>query len=99
MSSMDPTKPRVTVTYCCQCNWLLRALWMSGEILSTFQDDIAEVAMLPSTGGRFRIEVDGDLIWDRKRDGGFPDIKELKQRVRDRVAPGRDLGHVDRPAT
>ena len=96
---MVPTKPHIAIAYCYECHWLLRALWMAGEILSTFQDDIAEVALLPSRGGRFRVEVDGAVIWDRKRDGGFPDIKNLKQLIRDRVAPGRDLGHVDRPAT
>ena len=37
----------------------------------------------------------GEQIFSREQAGRFPDIKELKQRVRDRVAPGRDLGHVD----
>ncbi len=36
------------------------------------------------------------LLWDRKSEGGFPEVKELKRRVRDVVDPGRDLGHVDR---
>ncbi len=36
------------------------------------------------------------LLWDRKTEGGFPDAKELKRRVRDAIQPGRDLGHVDR---
>jgi len=36
------------------------------------------------------------LLWDRKTDGGFPEAKELKRRVRDVVDPARDLGHVDR---
>jgi len=35
-------------------------------------------------------------IWERKRDGGFPEAKELKQRVRDRIDPQRSLGHNDR---
>ena len=39
--------------------------------------------------------VDGDLIWERKRDGGFPEAKVLKQKVRDIVWPERDLGHSD----
>jgi selenoprotein W-related protein len=26
---------------------------------------------------------------------GFPDIKELKQLVRDRIAPQKELGHSD----
>lgn len=36
------------------------------------------------------------VLWDRKRDGGFPEVKDLKRRVRDVVEPGRNLGHVDR---
>jgi hypothetical protein len=36
------------------------------------------------------------ILWDRKTDGGFPETKELKNRVRNVIEPGRDLGHVDR---
>jgi selenoprotein W-related protein len=95
---MDPGKPRVAITYCRQCNWMLRAAWMAQEILSTFSEVIGEVALIPSTGGAFHIEVAGELIWERKRDGGFPDVRTLKQRVRDRIEPERDLGHIDAPA-
>lgn len=89
-------KARVSILYCTQCNWLLRAAWMAQELLSTFSDSLGEVALIPGTGGNFEIRVNGDLIWERKRDGGFPGPKELKQRVRDIIEPGRDLGHVDR---
>jgi selenoprotein W-related protein len=89
-------RPRVAITYCVQCNWLLRAAWMAQELLSTFKGDLGEVALVPATGGAFRIECDGDLLWERVRDGGFPDVKALKQRVRDRLDPERDLGHIDR---
>ena len=91
-----PRKPRVSITYCRQCNWLLRAAWMAQELLSTFGEELGEVALVPGTGGVFAIECDGQTIWERKRDGGFPDAKGLKQRVRDRLDPGRDLGHLDR---
>jgi len=92
----DPRKPRVVITYCQQCQWLLRAGWMAQELLSTFAADLGEVALVPGTGGIFQIELDGEVIWERKRDGGFPDAKILKQRVRDHLDPSRDLGHVDR---
>jgi len=57
-----------------------------------------EVSLVPGTGGIFQIHLDGDLIWDRKRDGGFPDVRHLKQLVRDKVDPGRSLGHTDKVA-
>ena len=89
---------RVAITYCTQCQWLLRASWMAQELLSTFGMELSEVALRPGTGGVFEVICDGQAIWDRKRDGGFPDAAELKRRVRDHIAPDRDLGHTDRSA-
>jgi selenoprotein W-related protein len=89
-------KPSVSIAYCTQCNWLLRSGWMAQELLSTFAVEIGQVTLIPGTGGIFEIHLDGELLWERKRDGGFPDIRLLKQMVRDRIDPDRDLGHVDR---
>ena len=87
---------RVTITYCIQCHWLLRAGWMAQELLSTFSEELEEVSLRPGTGGVFEIVCDGETVWERKRDGGFPDAAELKRRVRDVIAPERHLGHVER---
>jgi selenoprotein W-related protein len=89
------SKPSLTITYCTQCNWLLRSAWMAQEVLSTFSLEIGQVILQPGTGGIFEIQLDGELIWERKRDGGFPEVKQLKQMVRDRIDPDRDLGHID----
>lgn len=92
-----PQKPKVTITYCIGCNWMLRAAWMAQELLSTFQDLLGSVTLVPGeVGGIFEISVNDELIWERKRDGGFPDVKELKTRVRDQINPQQDLGHLDR---
>ncbi|MFC4603586.1 SelT/SelW/SelH family protein [Rhodococcus kronopolitis] len=93
---MTSDSPRVTVTYCTQCNWLLRAAWAAQELLQTFGTELAEVALVPGTGGVFTVTAGETTVWDRTRDGGFPDIVELKRRVRDAVVPDRDLGHADR---
>ena len=89
--------PRVVIHYCTLCNWQLRAVWMAQELLATFATDLGEVALKPGTGGVFEIWVGEELAWERKRDGGFPDVRRLKQLVRDRIDPKRDLGHLDRP--
>ena len=96
---MAPRVPRIQIEYCTQCRWLLRAAWMAQELLTTFQDELGEVALLPGKGGVFEIRVGDELIWSRAIDSGFPDIKELKQRVRDRIAPEKDLGHSERKIT
>ena len=40
-------KPRVTITYCTQCKWLLRAAWMTREFLSTFTAELGGVTPEP----------------------------------------------------
>lgn len=90
------SKATLDIYYCRQCNWMLRAAWMAQELLSTFSDDIASLTLHPDTGGRFEIHCNGQLIWERKRDGGFPEAKVLKQKVRDVIAPDRDMGHIDK---
>ncbi|KAL4864122.1 Rdx family-domain-containing protein [Aspergillus spectabilis] len=112
--------PRITIQYCTQCKWMLRAAYFAQELLSTFSTDLAEVALIPKTGGIFTVTIfpssssastrDGDpdpnpepewvregtILWDRKRDGGFPEVKVLKSLVRNVIDPKRDLGHTDR---
>ncbi|MBP8773221.1 MAG: SelT/SelW/SelH family protein, partial [Aeromonadaceae bacterium] len=70
--------------------------WMAQELLSIFSEELGSVNLHPDTGGHFEILIDGVTIWERKRDGGFPEVKVLKQKVRDVIDPERDLGHVDR---
>jgi selenoprotein W-related protein len=87
---------RVAITYCTGCRWMLRAAWMAQELLTTFEEELAEVALRPGSGGVFEIHVGQALVWSRGQEGRFPELRELKQRVRDVVAPGRALGHSDR---
>jgi selenoprotein W-related protein len=87
-------QPRVEIEYCTQCRWLLRAAWLAQELLTTFEAELGEVALIPGVGGVFVISVDGTVIWDR-RQNGFPELPEIKRLVRDRVAPDKPLGHSD----
>ncbi|KAJ5545695.1 hypothetical protein N7494_003280 [Penicillium frequentans] len=104
--------PRISIKFCTQCRWMLRAAYFAQELLSTFGTDLGEVALVPMTGGVFTVTIwhaekaavaDGGevktqelILWDRKRDGGFPEVKALKSLVRNVIAPDRDLGHTDR---
>ncbi len=88
--------PRVEIEYCTQCRWLLRAAWMAQELLTTFEQELGEVALVPGSGGIFEVRVEGTTVWSRKEWERFPEMKELKQLVRDRVAPEKELGHSDR---
>lgn len=113
-SDGEITLPRVAITYCTQCKWMLRAGYFAQELLSTFGTSIGEIALIPATGGIFTVHLtykeinpgaDGQsetkhvLLWDRKAEGGFPETKILKQRVRNHIEPDKKLGHSDTPAS
>ncbi|OZJ05890.1 hypothetical protein BZG36_00898 [Bifiguratus adelaidae] len=68
---------------------------MAQELLTTLGDDIGEVALIPGHSAVFQVMVDDEIVWDRKTEGRFPEMKELKQLVRNIVAPGLKLGHSD----
>ncbi len=90
-------KPTIVIEYCPKCGWLLKAAYMAQEILTTFTDDIKMVSLQPSeVAGRYTIFVNNKAIFDRKEQGHFPEIKELKQMIRDIVNPTKNLGHSDK---
>lgn len=92
--------PRVEIEFCTKCRWSHRAVWYLQELLSTFGQDLGEVALVPADGGLFRVTLQTQeaktILWDRKEKGGFPDSKELKQLVRNEIDPARSLGHSDK---
>ena len=69
---------------------------MAQELLTTFESELGEVALQPGSGGVFEVRVNGEALWSRKEQGRFPDLKELKQLVRNVIAPDKNLGHSER---
>lgn len=92
-------KNEIKIAYCTQCKWLLRATWMSQELLTTFSEDIDELTLVPATGGTFEIYANKERVWSRKENKGFPEITVLKRLVRDVIALEKDLGHIDKKRT
>lgn len=90
-------KPTIAIEYCPKCGWMLRAAYMAQELLTTFTDEINGVLLRPSeTGGAYIITINEVQVFDRKEMRRFPEIKELKQLVRDIVSPEKNLGHSDK---
>ena len=88
-------KPALVIAYCPRCRWLARATWIAQELLTTFSEELGEVVLRPAETGRFDLILAGEAIFSRQIVGRFPEPKELKQIIRDRIAPGKDLGHSD----
>ena len=90
-------KPTIEIEYCPKCGWLLRAAYIAQELLNTFQEELYGITLVPSeVAGRFHIRTTDIILFDRKRENGFQDIKIIKQLVRDHICPNKSLGHSDR---
>lgn len=85
--------PRIEITYCTRCRFLLRATWLAQELLSTFEEVLAEVALRPGSGGIFEVTLDGEVIASNRETKQMPDAAEVKRLLRDRIAPDRSIGH------
>lgn len=86
----------VEIEYCTQCRWLLRSAWLAQELLTTFETELNGLTLMPGTGGVFEVRLNGEVLFSRKEASRFPESKELKQLIRDRVNPERRLGHSDK---
>ena len=93
--------PRVEIRYCTRCRFMLRAAYLAQELLTTFEQELGEVALVPGSGGIFEVTLDGETVAsnrETKRPGGrpsgrMPEAGEVKRLLRDRIAPGRTVGH------
>jgi len=66
---------------------------MAQELLTTFEAELGEVALVPGSGGIFQVKLDGEVIASNRESKKMPEPPEVKRLVRDRIAPERKIGH------
>ncbi len=87
------TSPRVEIHYCTQCRFMLRAAYLAQELLTSFEKELGEVALVPGSGGIFEVRLDGETLATNSDTKVMPEAGEVKRLLRDRIAPGRTIGH------
>jgi selenoprotein W-related protein len=79
------TQLRVEIEYCQRCNFLPRATWIAQELLHTYGDFVAGLTLVPAHGGTLIVRVDGEQMFSNKESGRFPEIRELKELLNERL--------------
>ncbi len=85
--------PRVEIRYCTQCRFMLRAAYLAQELLTSFEKELGEVALVPGSGGIFEVTLDGETLATNRETKRMPEAGEVKRLLRDRIAPERSIGH------
>lgn len=88
-------KPEIYIEYCTGCRFVVRATWIAEELLFTFGERLGAVALVPRSGGVFVVRLGAEVLFDKAVEGRFPDPRELRAVIRDRIAPELDLGHSE----
>lgn len=57
---------------------------MVGQLLGEFQESLEELTLIPSSGGVFEVEVDGDLVYSKKATGRHAEYNEVAEAIRAR---------------
>jgi selenoprotein W-related protein len=55
------------------------------EVLSAVPQKVAALHIVPVTGGRFEVDVDGERVFDKKRVHRFPEPGEVARAVEERL--------------
>jgi len=85
--------PRVAIRYCTKCRFMLRAAYLAQELLTSFEHELGEVALVPASGGIFEVTLDGETLATNRETKSMPEASEVKRLLRDRIAPERSIGH------
>ena len=53
---------------------------MTDELLSDFGEYVGSWTLAPSSGGRFEVTINEDLVFSKEAEGRFPEIPELRDK-------------------
>lgn len=59
---------------------------LTDELLGAFESQIESLALIPSSGGRFEVDVNGELLYSKLATGRHADPGEIKRLIQARVA-------------
>ena len=58
---------------------------MTRQILEKFKQQVQSLELIPSSGGRFELELDGDLAYSKLDTGSFPDESQILTMIAGRL--------------
>jgi len=58
---------------------------MTEKLVKEFKQDIESFTLIPSSGGRFEVTVDGELVYSKLKEKRFPEYDEVQPHVKKRL--------------
>lgn len=88
-------KPTVSIEYCTVCNFRSRAVWLAQELLAALEQELTGITLVPGRGGVFDVRLGGETVFSQKQAGRFPEPRELKDLIREKLGLDPAQRHAD----
>jgi selenoprotein W-related protein len=72
---------RLEIEFCQVCKFQGRAFWLARELYDQRPDLADEWVLIPTSGGAFTVRFDGQVVFDYKKEGRFPEPKDVRESV------------------
>jgi selenoprotein W-related protein len=83
----EPTLAKINIEYCAECGDAGVALRATEDLLTAFEDQLAQVTLIPSWNGVFEVVLNGTLVFSKTRLGRHAQAGELVRIVAERLRP------------
>ena len=54
---------------------------VTADLIREFEPKIASWTLIPSSGGRFEVKVDDELVYSKLQTGRFPESSEVRKLI------------------
>lgn len=58
---------------------------MVNQLLGEFEDNVENINLIPSDGGRFEVVVDGDLVYSKLETGRHAEYEDVAAPIRAKI--------------
>lgn len=84
---MPETSHTIEIEFCVPCDFRPQALALTRELLDGWVHRLSEVRLIPSSGGRFEVTLDGALIFSKAALDRHAEPNEVARLVEERLGP------------
>ena len=79
------SKHSLVIEFCVPCDFRPQALGLAQEVIDQWADRLSEIRLEPSSGGRFEVSLDGELVFSKAELERHAEPGEVSGLIRERI--------------
>jgi selenoprotein W-related protein len=89
---MSDERHRIEIEYCVPCDFRPQAIELTRTIVDGWSERLSEIRLVPSSGGRFEVTLDGDLIFSKAALERHAEPDEIETLLAERIGAAWQIG-------